>query len=173
MKFAISLSVAGALALGASPAFADSGSLASSAPVTVDVNPFSDAQALARLEALAQTQTAADIAAIVNTGLPNVSLRNGAGDIIAVYLPSPGITPLLSQRGPGCAAGDACALANGGSTPFGFYGTGLLSVGIPNVTRISAGSNTTTFWYGGSGDFVSAGSTAFVPNRYYTRVTRS
>ncbi|MEY9952067.1 hypothetical protein [Leifsonia sp. EB34] len=147
---------AGALLMSfALPAQADEGSLRAlgeGAPVT------SDDTTTRQLEALAQTQTPAEVQAIVESGKPADILYDPiAEEYLAAKVKPLTITPFLAQLYAGCTTTSACAWLNGGKSPAGFEGTGSLATNCPGVSRVQAGSFLTTFWYGNTGVYVAGG----------------
>ena len=175
---AAGLTLAGVLpATASSPAPSPAGNLTAVAPSEGSTTGTSaaeaDAQAVARLTTLSHTQTTEQIAAIRNAGGPVVTLRDQAGNVVAAYAEERKFTAYAISSHVYCGGGDACAWVNGGSSPYGFSGTGLLKITLNNTTKIQAGSNTTSFFFGSSLDFVAPNETAYVPNRNYDTVTRS
>ena len=149
----------------AAPSFAESPGTLTPAPVGAP-SPADDAE-MTRLQALVGTQTQAEIQAIIAAG-PSMTLFDPeTGGVSAAYPtedPSP-ISRMISMRGPGCGGGDACAMS--GTIPHGWYGTGSLTINTTGVTKISAGSYVSTFWYSGSqGIFVAANQTVALPKSY-------
>lgn len=142
------VAAAAALAFGAAaPAIASTDPLTPNGggkPVQSDAT---SAAQIDRLQQLRSSQTPAQAAKIMS-GPNGVGLYDTAtGRWVAAYKQPATVSPFaLHSRGPGCATGDACARA--GSTPYGWYGTGVLhNLGIASVNKVSAGDHNTTFWY--------------------------
>lgn len=132
------------------------------------------AQAVAKLNSLVGTQSPDEIEDIVTSGRAIETLVNDDNVTIAAFYVEPTFSTMaITPRGPGCAVGDACATTTS-NTPFGWYGTGQLNVNVSNVKRISAGYYTTTFFRGGTGDFVAPNQTTnFTSPRNYNGITRA
>lgn len=132
------------------------------------------ADAVAKLNSLVGTQSAAEIQEIVTSGRQIETLVNDDNVTIAAFYVEPTFSTMaISERGPGCAVGDACATTTS-NTPFGWYGTGQKDINVSNVKRIAAGYYTTTFFRGGQGDFVARNQTTnFTSPRNYNGIARS
>jgi hypothetical protein len=167
--------ITGAALLGtAGPSFA-SESVGTLAPAAVG-GPIADVDSSrVRLEALVGTQTQAEIQAILAAG-PAESLFDPETGVhsAAFATEQPSIfSRMITMRGPGCGTGDACATS--GTIPHGWYGTGSLAINTTGVTKVSAGSNVTTFWYSASqGIVVAKDHVLTLPKSYnLTKLTRS
>lgn len=127
------------------------------------------------LERLVGTQTQAEIDALMNSGLPVTGwVDPETNTVVAARLDdAPVFNPFaITQRGPGCATGDACAT---NSNANGYYGTGTLNINLTGVTKIFSGSHSTTWWQGGTGTFQAPNVTlqyAF-PGANLTSISRS
>jgi hypothetical protein len=129
---------------------------------------------LEKLERLAGTQTEAEISEILKSGAEVEALYDtNVGKYIAAFAKPLTLQKAISVVGPGCSTASACAWANG-TTPYGYAGTGSMSINLKNVNKIRAGDKLTTFWTGGTGAFVQRGTTATLsPAWNLTKVTRS
>ncbi|MBW0254429.1 MULTISPECIES: hypothetical protein [unclassified Cellulomonas] len=100
----------------------------------------------AELDALAAVQSEDEVDAILNSGQQVQALYDvEAGEYVSAFVEEPTIvTRAITQRGPGCASGDACIV----NKTIGFYGTGQLTFksSISGVTKVSAGNKVTTWW---------------------------
>ena len=141
--------------------------LADEEPITGAEMPFAaparaeaqDAANRAQLDALVGTQTQKEIAAILNSGEPAQSLYDPVtNEYLAAFIEEPTfVTQAIHLRGPGCAAGDACA-----NNVIGYYGTGQLTFPSPytSITKIYAGDKATTWWRTATaGNFLNPGAT--------------
>ncbi len=129
---------------------------------------------LEKLERLAGTQTEVEISEILKSGAEVEALYDtNVGKYIAAFAKPLTLQKAISVVGPGCSTASACAWANG-TTPYGYAGTGSMSINLKNVNKIRAGDKLTTFWTGGTGAFVQPGTTATLsPAWNLTKVTRS
>lgn len=113
----------------------------------VDVD---DSALRAKLDSLAQTQSETQVEAILDSGLPVQALYDvEADEYVAAFVDTPEIVSrAISQRGPGCASGDACIV----NKTMGYYGTGQLTFksSISGVTKVSSGNKVTTWWRSGT-----------------------
>lgn len=159
----------------ASEGSASTGGITATDPVAVGTVSTDYAEAMVKLEALRGTQTTAEIAAIVTSGQQVETLVDDNNVTVAAYIVEQPAWSIfaISPRGPGCAAGDACAWVNG-TIANGWYGTGQRDINVSNVLRIFAGSNNTTFWRSGAGDNLAPNVTSnFTSGRSYYSITRS
>lgn len=105
-----------------------------------------DQALLAELEQLAETQTAAEVADVLESGEPAQALYDvETNEYVAAFVEEPTFGTLaVTQRGPGCFTGDACIV----NKTIGFYGTGQLTFAnkVSGVTKLFAGSTHTTWW---------------------------
>lgn len=117
---------------------------------------------LAELNLLAVTQTANDVAAVVQSGKP----FNGLLDIstgkyaAAAYAVKANIRPMAITTGCGPSGHATSSRYVGGrGMATCFNGSGQLTISLPSTYYLSAGSLPTTWWYTGTqGVFVPAGS---------------
>lgn len=152
---AAAVGAAALVTLFALPAQADEGSLRA---LPEGASIASEDTTTQQLEALARTQTPAEVQAIVKSGKPAEILYDPiAEEYLAAKVKPLTITPFLAQLYAGCSTTSACAWLNGGKSPAGFEGTGSLVTNCPGVGRVQAGSFLTTFWYGNTGVYVAAG----------------
>lgn len=135
----------------------------------------SDEATLAELQDLAGEQGQAEISTIVNSKKPADLLVDDNDQVIAAaYDTTESIgVRAISIRFPGCGVYDACAKSTSG-VPNGFYGTGSLRVNLRSIAKISAGDRLTTFWTGGTGQFVNKYQDKyFTTARNFDKITRS
>lgn len=165
------MAVAGLVGLSGPASASEAEGITSTVPQTVESDPY--AGITEELESLVGTQSDAELTALATDTQPAELLVDDNNEVIAGYYVEPTFSTFaIGVRGPGCAVGDACAW-NG--TNNGWYGTGSKYITISGVTRISAGSYTTTFWRSaGNGDFVAANKAiTFTSGRAYNQITRS
>jgi hypothetical protein len=136
--------------LGATPTVA-LGSAVDAAPLTQRTAPpvvvDDDAEVRAHLLDLAATQSPSDVEAIMGSGEQVQAFYDVEADTYtaAFVEQRPAFTPGgISQRGPGCATGDACVV----NKTIGFYGTGqkTFAPAISGVSKVYAGDRVTTWW---------------------------
>jgi hypothetical protein len=120
---------------------------ASANPVTPSpVNPgqvASNSAVVAQLKALVGKQSRSEITRIAHSTAPAELLVNpNTGETLAAIQTRATIQPLsTSWTSPGCAPGDACVYANGGTTHLGFTGYGsTLAFTMNNVTKWETGN---------------------------------
>lgn len=129
------------------------------------------AEIAAKLERLSHVQTSAQIDEIVTSGEPAEILADSDGSYIAAYRVVPDRDKVISWTSPGCGAGDACITSAG--KPFGYHGSGQLTVSLPRTTRLTAGAATTTAWSGTVGYFAAPKNAVTIPSVTITSITRS
>lgn len=126
----------------------------SEAPVVLSSDVASD---IAELELIGSTQTAEEIQAIADQDAPTEILVDPeTGDFLAARSISPSQkTRSISWLTPGCSSTSACI--NAGGVPFGYTGTGRISLNHKQTTRVAAGDKLSTFWRSSTvGDFAKA-----------------
>jgi len=101
------------------------------------------APSVSALERLSETQSRAEIDALVDSTVP-VSLLVDA-ETGTVQAAAPISTRALTPIGPGCTADSVCMRTNTG-VPYGLSGSGTKTGSWKKVLRISSGDRTTSFW---------------------------
>ena len=95
------------------------------------------------MERLSDTQSRAEIDALVNGTAPVRLLVNAATGTVEAAAPinARALTPV----GPGCTQSSACMRTNSG-VPYGLTGTGTKTGSWKKIIRVSAGDRRTSFW---------------------------
>lgn len=176
MRFGKTLLAASGIALIAtlglaSPATAETDPVTPTEPLAASET-AQQAESRAALEALIGTQTDAEIQAIMTSTEPAEGLIDPlTGKVIAARYSAPVASFFsIGVRGPGCATTDACAY-NGYNN--GYYGTGQLNINLYNVSTVSSGDKTTTFWNGALAYVMAPYKTLSVGGVHLNAVTRS
>ncbi|WP_041582773.1 hypothetical protein [Xylanimonas cellulosilytica] len=123
------------------------------APDGTDSNPVmsatrGSAEVRTVLEDLAETQSAEQVAAIYDSGVPAEFLWDPeANEFLAAVEIAPTISTFaITALGPGCATGSVC-MRNSSNLHYGYIGTGTLSGTWNSINYMYAGNLTTRFTY--------------------------